>query len=87
MRVFRFDEEVSIPIIDHGSRFRIGPLTGDDSRVRAQVMHVRAGGLIGRHAAASPQLLAVHTPPPVAPIAARWLRFLTWAGNNVNHHV
>lgn len=59
MRIFRFDEEVSVPITHFGSRFRIGPLTGDDSRVRVQVMHLPPGGLIGRHATTLQQLLAV----------------------------
>ena len=48
-----------MPITQFGSRFRIGPLTGDDSRVRVQVMHLPAGGLIGRHPATGPQLFAV----------------------------
>ena len=59
MRTFRFDEEVSIPVTQFGSRFRIGPLTGDDSRVRVQVMHLPPAGLIGRHAALVQQLFAV----------------------------
>jgi GrpB-like predicted nucleotidyltransferase (UPF0157 family) len=59
MKIYRFDEEVSIPVSRFGSRFRIGPLTGTDSRVRVQIMHVPAGGLIGRHPATSPQLFAV----------------------------
>ena len=59
MRIFRFDDEVSVPISDHGSKFRVGPLTGDDSRVRVQVMHLPPGGLIGRHVAISPQMFAV----------------------------
>ena len=37
MRIFRFDGEVSVPIVAHGSRFRIGPLTGDGAAVRVQV--------------------------------------------------
>ena len=59
MRIFRFDEEVSIPIAAHGSRFRIGPLTGDGAAVRVQVLHLPAGGLVGRHPAAAQQLFAV----------------------------
>jgi GrpB-like predicted nucleotidyltransferase (UPF0157 family) len=59
LRIYRFDEEVSIPISRLGSRFRIGPLTGADSHVRVQIMHLPAQGLIGRHPAASPQLFAV----------------------------
>jgi GrpB-like predicted nucleotidyltransferase (UPF0157 family)/quercetin dioxygenase-like cupin family protein len=59
VRLFRFDEEVSIPIAQFGSRFRVGPLTGDDARVRVQVIHLPANGLIGRHHARSQQLFAV----------------------------
>jgi GrpB-like predicted nucleotidyltransferase (UPF0157 family)/quercetin dioxygenase-like cupin family protein len=58
MRIFRFDESVSIPIERFGSRFRIGPLTGWDSRARVQVMHLPADGLIGRHRAVGQQLVA-----------------------------
>jgi GrpB-like predicted nucleotidyltransferase (UPF0157 family) len=59
VRIFRFDEEVSMPIARFGSRFRVGPLTGEDSRVRVEVLHVPAGGLIGRHPAACSQLFGV----------------------------
>jgi hypothetical protein len=38
-RPFHFDEEVPIPMSQFGSRFRIGPLTGDDSRVRVHIVH------------------------------------------------
>ena len=50
---------MSIPIDQFGSDFRIGPLTGPDSRVRVQVMHLPADGLIGRHPTGVQQLLAV----------------------------
>jgi GrpB-like predicted nucleotidyltransferase (UPF0157 family) len=59
VRIVRFDEEVSIPVSQFGSRFRIGPLTGDRSRVRVQIMHLPAGGLIGRHPTGVRQLFAV----------------------------
>jgi GrpB-like predicted nucleotidyltransferase (UPF0157 family) len=59
VRIFRFDEEVSLPVGEFGSRFRLGPLTGDTARVRVQVMHLPPNGLVGRHRAASPQLFAV----------------------------
>lgn len=59
MRIFRFDPDVSIPIDQFGSDFRIGPLTGPDGRVRVQVMHLPPGGLIGRHPTAIQQLFAV----------------------------
>lgn len=52
---------MSIPIDDFGSDFRIGPLTGPDSRVRVQVMHLAPGGHIGRHPTAVRQLFAVMT--------------------------
>lgn len=61
VQVIRFDEELSIPISDFGSRFRIGPLVGDSARVRVQVMYLPSGGLIGRHAASGRQLFAVVT--------------------------
>jgi quercetin dioxygenase-like cupin family protein len=59
MEILRFDEEVSIPVTEFGSDFKIGPLTGLDSHVRVQVMHIRAGGGIGFHPAAARQLFAV----------------------------
>jgi len=59
MQVFRFDEEVSIPISEFGSQFRVGPLTGADARVRVQVVYLPPGGQIGRHAALVRQLFAV----------------------------
>jgi len=59
VRLFRFDEDVSLPISEFGSRFKVGPLTGEDSRVRVQVMHLPPGGLIGRHPTALQQLFAV----------------------------
>jgi GrpB-like predicted nucleotidyltransferase (UPF0157 family) len=59
VKIYRFDEEVSIPVSKFGSRFKIGPLTGTDSRVRVQIMHLPPGGLIGKHPATTPQLFAV----------------------------
>lgn len=59
MEIFRFDEEVSVPISDFGSRFRLARLIGGDARVAVSVLHLPAGGAVGRHPAASPQLLAV----------------------------
>ena len=55
----RFDEEVSLPVTEFGSRFRIGPLTGDAAEVRVQVIHLPPKGLIGRHPATTQQLFAV----------------------------
>jgi GrpB-like predicted nucleotidyltransferase (UPF0157 family) len=59
VRLFRFDDEVSIPISEPGSCFRIGPLIGTGSNVRVEVVHLPADGMIGRHAASAPQLFAV----------------------------
>lgn len=59
MEIVRFDEEVSISISSQGSRFRIGPLTGDDARVRVQLIYLPVDGLIARHEASAPQMLAV----------------------------
>ncbi len=59
MRLFRFDEEVSIPVSQWGSRIRIGPLIAPDARVRVQILHLPPNGLIGRHRAAGRQLFAV----------------------------
>lgn len=59
MRILRFDPEVSIPISDFGSRFRVGELIGEDSRVQVTIVHLPPEGMIGRHPAVSQQLLAV----------------------------
>lgn len=59
MRIFRFDQEVSRPVSEFGSRFRMGPLTGRESQVWVQIMHLTPGGLVGRHRAAARQLIAV----------------------------
>jgi GrpB-like predicted nucleotidyltransferase (UPF0157 family)/mannose-6-phosphate isomerase-like protein (cupin superfamily) len=61
VRRYRFDDEVSIPITRFGSRFRIGPLTGADSRVRVEIIRLPPGGLVGRHEAVAQQLFAVVT--------------------------
>jgi GrpB-like predicted nucleotidyltransferase (UPF0157 family) len=59
VRIFRFDPEVSIPIQRFGSDFRIGRLTGDDTRGRVQILHLAPGGRVGRHRAGLRQLFAV----------------------------
>lgn len=59
MRIFRFGDEAAIPIDRFGSRFRLAPLVGDGTAVRAQVMELPAGGCVGRHPAAARQLFAV----------------------------
>jgi len=61
VQVFRFDEDVSIPISRFGSHFQIGPLTSDDARVRVQMVYLPAGGRIGRHVTPVRQLFAVVT--------------------------
>jgi GrpB-like predicted nucleotidyltransferase (UPF0157 family)/mannose-6-phosphate isomerase-like protein (cupin superfamily) len=59
VRRYRFDDEASIPITQFGSRFRMVPITGPDSRVRVQMMRLPPGGLVGRHEAVARQLFAV----------------------------
>jgi GrpB-like predicted nucleotidyltransferase (UPF0157 family) len=59
MDVFRFDEEVSIPISQFGSRFRLTPLTENGTTGRVQVAYLPAGGGVARHPAVSDQLFAV----------------------------
>jgi hypothetical protein len=84
MDVFRFDEEVSIPISQFGSRIRLAPLTGVGTTGRVQVAYLPPGGRVGRHRAVSDQLFAVvagrgwvagHDAAPreiTAGYAARW---------------
>jgi GrpB-like predicted nucleotidyltransferase (UPF0157 family) len=59
VRLFRFDAEISTPVTGSGSLFKIGPLTGPDSRVCVQAIHLPADGRVGRQAAMVPQLFAV----------------------------
>lgn len=59
MRIVRFDDEVSIPVTRVGSRFRIGPLTGDDSQVRVELMYLPPGGSVARHVTPGQRLVAV----------------------------
>jgi GrpB-like predicted nucleotidyltransferase (UPF0157 family)/quercetin dioxygenase-like cupin family protein len=59
VEVFRFDPEVSIPVDDFGSEFRLGRLTGAESQGRLQILHLPPGGMIGRHRGGSRQLFAV----------------------------
>ncbi len=49
MRVFRFDEEVSVPAPKLGSGLRIARLTGDDSRARIEVLHLARGAHLVCH--------------------------------------
>jgi GrpB-like predicted nucleotidyltransferase (UPF0157 family)/quercetin dioxygenase-like cupin family protein len=58
MEIFRFDDEVAVPINSFGSRFRLGHIVqATDARV--SVMHLPAGGSVGEHEAVGPQLFAV----------------------------
>jgi quercetin dioxygenase-like cupin family protein len=60
VRVVRFDAEVGRPVEQFGSDFRIAPLVGSrDGPVRVVMLHLQAGGSVGRHPAASRQLFAV----------------------------
>jgi GrpB-like predicted nucleotidyltransferase (UPF0157 family)/mannose-6-phosphate isomerase-like protein (cupin superfamily) len=59
VEIFRFDEVVAIPIAEFGSRFKIGPLTTEHSRVWVQVMYLPAGGSIGRHPTSVKQMFCV----------------------------
>ena len=59
VEIVRFDDEVSRPVADFGSHFSIGPLIGDDSRARVELIRIPPGGSIGRHPASAPQLFAV----------------------------
>lgn len=59
MRLVRFDAERGRELDGFGSAaFRLAPIAGlDDGRVAC--VHLGAGGRIGRHEAAGPQVLAV----------------------------
>jgi GrpB-like predicted nucleotidyltransferase (UPF0157 family) len=59
MRIYRFDEEVSLPVSDAGSRHRLGSLVAPAALAGIDVVHLPAGGSIGRQRAAELQLLAV----------------------------
>jgi GrpB-like predicted nucleotidyltransferase (UPF0157 family)/quercetin dioxygenase-like cupin family protein len=59
VKIFRFDQEASMSITDFGSRLRIGPVTGTESRVRVQMMYLPAEGFIGRHETTTRQMFGV----------------------------
>jgi GrpB-like predicted nucleotidyltransferase (UPF0157 family) len=59
VQIVRFDPEVALPTTEFGSDFRIGPLTGRDSRVRVEIVYLTAGGLIHHHSIGVRQLLGV----------------------------
>jgi quercetin dioxygenase-like cupin family protein len=61
MELYRFDAAVGRPISAHGSRFLQVPLTSPEGGVRAACFHLPPGGVIGRHEAATYQLLCVVT--------------------------
>lgn len=71
-----FDDEVSIPVTEFGSRFRIAPLVGNDSRARVELIRIPPGGSIGRHPAAASQLFAVV-------IGSAWVRGGDGAGRTI----
>ncbi len=48
-----------MPVDAFGSRFRLGPLADAGGPARVQVLHLPAGGLVGRHPAAGRQMFAV----------------------------
>ncbi len=58
MEIFRFDDEVSVPVGGFGSRFRLGHLV-QATEATVSVMHLPAGGTVGEHKAVSRQLFAV----------------------------
>jgi GrpB-like predicted nucleotidyltransferase (UPF0157 family) len=59
VQIFRFDPEVSIPIDNFGSMFRIGRLTGDDTQGRVQILYLEPSERVGRHKGGFRQLFAV----------------------------
>ncbi|MGH9046868.1 MAG: GrpB family protein [Acidimicrobiales bacterium] len=59
MEIFRFDDEVSRPVTQFGSRFKLASLTDHQARISVVVMHLAPDGLVGEHEAASRQFLAV----------------------------
>ena len=58
MEIFRFDEEVSTPVGDFGSSFRLGHLL-EASGALVSVTHLAAGGAVGEHEAVARQLFGV----------------------------
>jgi quercetin dioxygenase-like cupin family protein len=71
-----FDHEVSIPVTEFGSRFRIAPLVGNDSRARVELIRIPPGGSMGRHPTAASQLFAVV-------IGSAWVRGGDGAGRTI----
>lgn len=59
MKIVRLDEQSAVPIEDHDSRrFRVVPILNAD-RVCVVRLHLKPGGLIGRHEATGRQVLVV----------------------------
>ena len=61
MELYRFDAAAGRPISAHGSRLLQVPLTSPEGGMRAACFHLPPGGVIGRHEAATHQLLCVVT--------------------------
>lgn len=59
VEVFRFGEDVSVPVAKFGSVLRVAPLTGRDAQGTVQVAYLPVGGRVGRHPASSDTLFAV----------------------------
>ena len=59
MKILRFDPEVSLPVLEFGSRCKTGVLTGPEASAQVSVVHLEAGGLVGRHEATARRLFAV----------------------------
>jgi GrpB-like predicted nucleotidyltransferase (UPF0157 family)/quercetin dioxygenase-like cupin family protein len=59
VQIHRFNADESIPIADHGSRFRIGPLTAARADVRLSVFYLDPGDCVGRHETSERQLFCV----------------------------
>jgi GrpB-like predicted nucleotidyltransferase (UPF0157 family) len=58
MKIYRFDHEVSVPVSDGGSHYRVSGLTAPGADACVQVVQMEAGGLIGRDEAAADLLFA-----------------------------
>ncbi len=60
MRLFRFDAAVGRPIEQFGSvNLMISPIQRTEGQVQIGCMHIGAGGVVGSHQAACPQLFLV----------------------------
>jgi quercetin dioxygenase-like cupin family protein len=59
MKSYRFDAATGRPRSEHGSSFRLSPLTDPDGRARAACFHFEPGDRVGRHEADIRQLFCV----------------------------